>query len=297
MFRREKPGMGEQFPNLQWVQGDILDMHSLEEACRGVRTIYHAAGKISFWSRDRAMLMKVNVEGTANVVNLALEQGVHKVVHISSVAAIGRPVNGQLIGEYCKWEDSPNNSQYALSKYLGEMEVWRAIGEGLDAVIVNPSIVLGRGNGKDGSSSLVRSAYREFPWYTKGINGFVDVNDVVQAMILLGQSPITARRFILSGDNWSYRRLFTEMAVALNRRPPHIKASPMLGSLVWKIMAFKSLFTGKAPLITRETARTAQLKVYYDTENIISALPGFRFTNLELSVKAACAAFLEQLGH
>lgn len=215
-------------------------------------------------------------------------------VHVSSVAAIGRPSSGSVIDENCKWEDHPNNSVYALSKYLGEMEVWRGIGEGLPAVIVNPSVILGGSeNWDEGSSSLVKNAYKEFPWYTRGVNGFVDVRDVVKAMVMLMDSDITGERFILNGDNWAYRDLFTTMAHYLHKKPPFREAAPWMGNLVWRIEKLKSMFSGKAPLLTRETARTAQLRVYYENNKILEYLPGFQFTPMKETLCHACNAFLQ----
>ena len=145
--------------DVEWMPGDLLDVISLEMAMEGVEQVFHCAGLVSFQPGSRQLLQQVNVEGTANVVNAALERGVKKMVHVSSVAAIGRPSSGSVIDENCKWEDHPNNSVYALSKYLAEMEVWRGIGEGLPAVIVNPSVILGgSGNWDEGSSSLALTA-------------------------------------------------------------------------------------------------------------------------------------------
>lgn len=294
LYRRKIPkdATGLDGP-VEWVQADILDTSTLADHFRGISQVYHVAGKVSFLPADRSELMKINVEGTANVVNLALDLGIKKLIHVSSAAAIGRPTQGQTIDESCKWEDSPNNSNYALSKYLGEMEVWRAIGEGLDGVIVNPSIVLGPGGDKDSCAAMLSFAYRQFPWYTEGINGFVGLADTVRAMRMLMQSNLSSRRFILNGDNWSYRELFTTMAGCLRRRPPYRKAGAKMSWLVWRAAALKYLFTGKAPLVTRETVRTAQLKVYYDHSLILEALPGFRFSPLEQIIQQMCERFLE----
>ncbi|GAA4314842.1 NAD-dependent epimerase/dehydratase family protein [Compostibacter hankyongensis] len=279
---------------VDWRQGDLLDVDSLTAAMEGVDRVFHCAGMVSFQPGDRDRMQAVNVSGTANVVNTALVCGIKKLMHVSSVAAIGRAVSGKTINEHCKWEDSPHNAAYAKSKYLAEMEVWRGIGEGLNAVIVNPSVILGpAGDWRSGSAALVQNAFDEFPWYTCGINGFVDLRDVVRAMLLLMDSGITAERFILNGDNWSYRQLFTAMAQALGKQPPSREAKPWMGALVWRWEKIKSLFTGSAPLLTRETAHTAQLKVYYDNSKIQQFLPDFRFTPLEETVRYTCEAYLK----
>lgn len=277
---------------IEWVQGDILDVGALEDAMQGVTQVYHCAAVVSFQPGDAANLMKINVEGTANVVNLALDAGVKKLLYVSSVAAIGRSRQQAAIHEDCEWEDSPNNSRYSISKYQGEMEVWRGIAEGLDAVIVNPSIILGAGFWDEGSGTLLKNAWKEFPYYTEGVNGFVDVLDVVKAMILLMDSSVSGERFILSADNWGYRQLFTSMANALGKKPPHKATKPWMAEVVWRLEKVKGLLTGKHPLLTKETARTAQLKVYYDNEKIRTALPSFNFRPLEETIREIAAAFL-----
>ena len=279
---------------VEWVPGDVLDTGALEDAMQGIEQVYHCAAVVSFQPDKRAEMLRINVEGTANVVNLALNANVKKVVHVSSVAALGRARQQTDINETAQWEDSKNNSYYAISKHLSEMEIWRGIAEGLDAVIVNPSIILGSGFWHDGSGMLLKNAWKEFPYYTEGINGFVDVQDVVEVMIRLMDSDITAQRYVLSAENWPYRQLFTVMAEAMGKKPPHIAAKPWMAELVWRIEKFKGMITGKRPVLTKETARTAQLKVFYNSDKVIQALPAFRFKPLEQTVKEISAAFLAQ---
>lgn len=297
IYRNQLPAdMPEEVvPKTDWRPGDLLDIESLESAMEGVARVYHCGGKVSFLPRHREELIRVNMEGTANLVNIALAAGVKRLVHVSSVAAIGRAVTGRVIDENCKWEDSPNNATYALSKYRGEMEVWRGIGEGLSAVIVNPSIILGPGSWDHGSSALFQNAWHEFPWYSRGVNGFVDVRDVVNAMMLLMKSAISGERFILNGDNRGYRELLTEIAACLGKKPPHRYAAPWMGELVWRMEGIKSRLMHKEALVTRETARTAQLKVYYSQDKILQFLPGFAFTPLEQTIQYTARKFLEDL--
>lgn len=279
---------------IEWVKCDILDVIELEQAMEGIEQVYHCAGVVSFTPGNND-LRQVNVEGTANVVNLALDAGVKKLVHVSSVAALGRVKDGIHISEESEWEQSKHNSKYSISKYEGEMEVWRGIAEGLPAVIVNPSIILGAGNWSEGSSALFRNAYKEFPYYTNGVNGFVDVRDVVKAMMLLMDSPITEERFILSADNWSYKELFTAMAKAMNKKPPAKEATPFMSGIVWRVEKLKHLFGGKSPLITKETAHTAQLKVYYKNDKIRECLPGFNFRPLATTIEELSRQFLQDV--
>lgn len=274
---------------VEWVKTDILDVAGLEEAMRGVTHLYHAAAIVSFNPRRRAELLKINTEGTANVVNMALEAGVKKMAHVSSVAALGRIREGQLINESMNWTPETSNSVYGQSKYLGEMEVWRGIGEGLEAVIVNPAMILGAADWNKSSTKIFKSVYDEFPWYTDGTTGWVDVEDVVKAMMQLMNSAISGERFILSAETRSFKDVFTLMARAFGKKPPHRRVTPLLAGLVWRLEALKSRFTGKDPLVTRETARTARAHVSFDNSKLPSLLPGFSYKNLEVSIQEICA--------
>ena len=277
---------GEQ---ITWIKGDILDIVSLEEAMIDVQQVYHCAAIVSFNPQKKDLLFHTNVEGTANVVNACLDAGIRKLVFVSSVAALGRIREDAPINETMNWSEETSNSEYGKTKYFAEMEVWRGIGEGLDAVIVNPVIILGAGNWDSGSSGLFKSAYDEFPWYTEGTSGFVDVADVVKAMMLLMESNISAERFILCAENMAYREVFTQMAKNFNKKPPHKKVTPLLASIVWRIEAVKAMFTGKDPLLTKETARTAAAKVAFDNTKLKRFFPDFTYTAVESSLKRICA--------
>lgn len=295
LYRQQpSPRLEDLSGKIEWVPGDILDVGALEDAMAGVTQVYHCAAVVSFQAGDEDRILKINVEGTANVVNMALDAGVKKLLFVSSVAAIGRARAGIAINEECEWEESKNNSRYSISKFLGEMEVWRGIAEGLDAVIINPAIILGAGFWKEGSGALFKNAWNEFPFYTQGINGFVDVEDVTQAMIQLMDSDISGERFIVSADNWNYQQLFTTMAEALGRKPPHIAVRPWMAELIWRMEKVKGMITGKRPLLTKETARTAQIKVYYENRKILKALPGFHFRPLQDTIKRIAAVYLEE---
>lgn len=273
---------------LQQVQCDILDVIALEDVMTNITQVYHCAGLVSFERSAAHRLYKVNVEGTANVVNAALHAGVKKMVHVSSVAALGRIREGEAIHEKMIWTPETSNSKYGESKYLGEMEVWRGIAEGMEAVIVNPSIILGAGDWDNGSTAIFKSVYKEFPWYTHGTTGFVDVRDVVSIMIALMEAPVTAERFIVSADNASYRQLFDMIADAFKKKRPYKKVTPFLAKLVCYIEAAKSSLTGKKPLLTKETALTAQAKVVFDNSKLLRFLPAFSYLPLQQTITDTC---------
>jgi dihydroflavonol-4-reductase len=274
------------------VQCDILDVYALEDVMQNVTMVYHCAAIVSFSPKDEKKLYSINVEGTANVVNACINAGVQKLVHVSSVAALGRIRVGQMIDETMQWTQETSNSKYGHSKYLGEMEVWRGVAEGLNAVVVNPVIILGAGNWNDGSSKIFKSVYDGFPWYSTGKSGFVDVKDVAKAMIQLMQSDITAEKFILSGENATYQSIFNMIATAFNKKLPSKKVTPFLAALTWRIEAIKSKFTGTSPLITRETAATSLAEVKFDNSKLLKAIPDFRYRPLKETIVEVCTSFL-----
>lgn len=277
---------------VEWVEGDVLDIVSLDDAMEGVDTIVHAAGVVSFSSNNKKEMFQVNVEGTANVMNVALEKNIRRIIHISSVAALGRTASGETVTEEKEWNNSSRlNTLYAISKHKGEMEVWRAIAEGLEGVILNPTVILGYGDWNNTSCAIFKTAYNEFPWYSTGINGFVYVEDVARAAVSLLETSISGERFIINGDNWSYQQLFNTIADGFGKRRPHRKVTPLLARFALLAEKIKSLFTGKASILTKETARIAQNYTYYDNSKLLKTLPGFQFTPLEEGIKRSCEQF------
>ncbi len=186
--------------HVEWVEGDVLDVVALDEAMEGVDTVIHTAAVVSFVKKERANMYQVNVEGTANVVNMMLEKNIRRLVHISSVAALGRSASGGHVNEEKKWEESKVNTHYGKSKYKAELHVWRGAAEGLEAVIVNPSTILGFGDWNTGCCDIFKNVFEDFIWYVSGFNGFVDVEDVAKVTVRLMESTISEQRFIVNGD-------------------------------------------------------------------------------------------------
>jgi nucleoside-diphosphate-sugar epimerase len=233
-------------------------------------------------------MQHTNIEGTANVVNACIQKGVKRLLFVSSVAALGRIREDKPIDETMNWTPETSNSEYGKTKYLSEMEVWRGMSEGLSVVVVNPVIVLGSGDWNSGSSGIFKSAYNEFPWFTEGMSGFVDVKDVVSAMVLLMGSSSNGERFILSGHNAYYKDIFGLIATAFNKKPPYKKVTPLLAAIVWRIEAFKAYFSGKDPLLTKETAKTARAKVSFNNSKLLNQFPEFKYTPLNDSINRIC---------
>ena len=276
---------------VEWVEGDVLDVVALEEAMEGVDTVIHSAAVVSFVKRDRQNMYQVNVEGTANVVNMMLEKNIRRLVHISSVAALGRTAGGGHVNEEKKWEESKVNTHYAKSKYKAELQVWRGIGEGLEAVILNPGTILGYGDWNNGSCGIFKNVFEEFKWYVSGINGFVDVEDAAKLAVLLMESNINEQRFIVNGATWPFKKLQETIADELGKKRPSRQTTPFLMSIAWRLEKIKSIFTGKKPLLTKESARVAQSQTWFENDKLLKALPGFSFTPLEETIKKACEKY------
>jgi nucleoside-diphosphate-sugar epimerase len=279
---------------VEWVEGDVLDVVGLDEVMAGIEYVIHAAGKVSFKPSDKKVLYQVNIDGTANVVNAALVHNIKKLVHISSVASIGRKNDGTEVDENKQWEDNKYNTPYAISKYQGELEVWRGLAEGLPAVILNPSIVLGYGNWDNSSSAIFKQVYNQFPWFTNGVTGFVDVEDTARAAVILMESSVSAERYIINGDNWSFRQLFNAIADGFNKKRPTREANAFFSGIAWRLEKLKSWF-GMDPLLTRESAKVALSSTRFSNKKILKDLPDFRFTPLEASIKAACKHYQQHL--
>lgn len=276
---------------VDWIKGDILDINSLENAMNHVDVVIHSAAIVSFHKKLREQMYKINIEGTANVVNMALEKKIKRFIHISSVAAIGRTAKGQTVNEEKKWVNSKLNTHYAISKQKSEMEVWRGMAEGLSGIILNPSTVLGFGNWNTSSTAIFKNIYNGFSWFSEGENGFVDVQDVAHATVALINSEITDQRYILNGDNWPFRKLFNSIADQFNKPKPHRLATPFLGEIAWRFEHIKSFFSRQGPLLTKESAKVAQSRTIFDSSKILKTLPGFSFTPLQQSIEKACRQY------
>lgn len=276
----------------EWVEGDVLDVVALENAMEGIDTVIHSAAVVSFSKQEQKQMYKVNVEGTANVVNMALEKNMRRFVHISSVAALGRLAHGGNVDEEKKWEETSVNTHYAKSKFKAELEVWRGISEGLNAVILNPSTILGYGDWNSSSSAIFRRVFDEFRWYPPGVNGFVDVEDVAMATILLMESEVSEERFIISGENWPFRKLMDTIAEQFKTKKPVKPTTPFLLGIAWRAEKLRSLLTGKRPVITRESAKIVHARTYFENAKFLKAFPQFSFTPLEQTIRSACEKYL-----
>lgn len=282
LFSRYFSSPEEAASRVTWVVGDVLDEGSLLSCVEKVDTVYHCAAMVSFNGSDRHTLMQTNIRGTENICALCLQWGV-RLCFVSSIAALGdAPDESVVIDENTPEIPGSVHSLYSGSKGASEKIVWEYVGRGLNAVIVNPAIILGTGLRGRSSAKLFEQARKGMPFYTDGVNGYVDVRDVCEAMIRLTEtSSIRGERFVLCGGNYSYKELFTVIARAAGKREPYIRMAPWMTSLAWRLLAFVSWFTRKKPAFTRETARSSQNKSRYSSAKLLKALPDFRFHTLE----------------
>jgi dihydroflavonol-4-reductase len=280
------------FQKIEWVEGDILEINTLLQHIQPGDYVVHSAAWVSFLPHEFKKMFKINVEGTANVVNACLEKKVAKLCHISSVAAIGRSMEESHYSEATTWKDNETNTQYAISKYKAELEVWRGSAEGLNMVIVNPATIIGPGNWEQSSAALINKVWKGNKYYTSGINGFVDVRDVANISIKLMESTISDERFIACGENIPFRELFNLIADNLGKPRPTVEAKPWVAQIVWRLGWLGYMLFGKIPFITKESARTAMFKSHFSNEKVKKAL-AYSFIPLPAAIKHACECFLK----
>lgn len=261
-------------PEVDWVQGDLLDTDLLRTVLADVTHVFHCAGLVSYAPQDEELLQQVNVVGTAALVDACLERPGVRLAHVSSVAALGGQMQGpapasvsgpRVVTEAATWDLGAAHPAYATSKYLGELEVWRGVAEGLSAVMVNPSVVLGPGDWHRSSTRLLRYAHQEHRFYTPGLVNFVDVRDVVSHLVCLAldHPELNGERYILSAEAVPLPDFFKQAAAAMKRRPPSIAVPGWVAEVIWRLEHARAVLTGARPLITKDTARAGRDAVIY----------------------------------
>jgi len=277
---------------IEWIEADILDYNSLLPAFENIDHVYHAAAMVSFARKDHNDMLRNNIKGTANMVDLALEKQVKKFCHVSSIAALGSSTaDNQIIDEASQRNHAQTHSGYSLSKFHSELEVWRGITEGLNAVIVNPSVILGPGDWSKGSASLVGTVAKGMKFYTSGATGFVDARDVAEIMIKLTESDIKGERYVVNAANASFKEVFDLMATQLGKSKPSVKATKLMLSLAWRLEWLKCQFTRKEPKLSAQTARSAFSVSTFSNDKLKNVL-GFEFRPIEETIHDICSIYL-----
>ncbi len=278
------------FNKITWKVADVNDIPSLKEAFVGITHVYHSAAVISFDKKNDELLRKVNIEGTANMINVSIDSKIKKFCFVSSVASIGKFKNQTAVTEENDWNPEDANNGYAISKYGAENEVWRGSQEGLDVVIVNPGVILGPGFWQSGSGKIFESVYNGFKFYTEGITGYVGVQDVVKSMLLLMKSNCVNERYILVAENRSFKDIVFAIADEFKVKRPSIKVTPVLRELAWRFALLKSIFTDKPAFITKESIRASNRITNYNSTKITQEID-FTFESLQQTIKNTCSKY------
>lgn len=276
---------------------DLNDILGLEDAIIGKTHVIHCGALVSFDSRDRRALIKTNVEGTANIVNLSLEYGVKRLIHISSIAALGRnSQSGGFTDEYTKYESNPANSYYSITKHMAELEVWRGKVEGLDVKVLLPGLILGSGYWNTGTNGFFNHVRRGSPFYPAGTNGFVDVRDVAEFAVRMLDYQGEEEKFLMIGDNIPYKTFLEKIAQHIHKKAPHIVAKKWTLGLAWRLDRLRTLITGGRPMLTKETAITSSKTFLFDNTRSL-AVGGFQYTPIDESIRDIAEQFLEASNH
>ncbi|TYA70039.1 NAD-dependent epimerase/dehydratase family protein [Seonamhaeicola marinus] len=281
------------YNGIEFVKGDILDIPSLVHAFKDVEYVYHCAAFVSFEPDKYVLSRKTNIEGTANIVNFCSSNNVKKLCHVSSIAALGNNTSNAPINEKNVWNPEDDHSIYAITKYGAEMEVWRGTQEGLDAVIVNPGVILGAGIWRYGSGNIFKRAHKGFKYYTSGSVGLVNVDDVTEIMIKLIKSDLKNERYILVAQDWSYKQFLQHLAESVNMSPPKRQASKFLLTISWKLDWLKTKLTGKRRVLTRHIADALTNNNSYDNSKITNALD-YSFRPIDKTIKDIGSNYLKQ---
>lgn len=274
------------FDNIIWRQADITDIPALEIAFKDITHVYHAAAMVSFSPKDSEKLRKINIEGTANIVNLCIANKIKKLCYVSSIATLSKKPGASIMDEDSEWNVEGDHSDYSLSKFGGEMEVWRGSQENLEMVIVNPGVIFGFGAWKVNTGKLFHKIKKGFKFYTTGVTGVVDVNDVTNAMITLMNSNIKNERFVLVNENYSFKDLFTLIAKKLGVKPPKHKIGKGITEVVWRINSFFSVISfGYLQIgLNKYSAKAAQKKRFYDGSKIKKSVD-FNYTPFDMTIE------------
>ena len=283
----------ELFSKIEWTEGDLLDVNSLFDAMEGITHVYHCAAMVSMNPGDAEKMIHNNLRGTTNMVNAAIEKKIQKFCHVSSVAALGIEF-GKEINEETHWNGKTNFSAYAVSKYLSENEVWRASQEGLNTIVVNPTVVVGPGNWRRSSGDIFLGANRGLRWYTGGGIGYVDARDVSKTMQLLMESTIKNEKFIITSENLPHRKFMDMIYIHIGKKLPDKKAGRVILEAAWRLDKLRSSFTGTRHILTKEIARYSRMNLSYSNAKIKQSVP-FDFIPVSESVKHTAHHFLSDL--
>lgn len=282
------------FDAIEWVKADILDISSLTDAFKDITYVYHCAALVSFEPNKHTTLRKINIEGTANIVNFCISNNIKKLCYVSSIATLGNTLNNEPITEKTIWNPEIDHNAYAITKYGAEMEVWRGTQEGLDAVIINPGVILAAGIWDEGSGGLFKKAHTGLKYYTSGSIALVSVEDVVSIMMALLKSDVKNERFVVVAENWTYKKFLQILAKSVNKTPPEKSAPFWLLQILWRLDWLKHSLTGKPRKLTKQLSISLSSERYYSHEKIKSTLH-FEFQSIDKTISRVGNLYLKQV--
>jgi dihydroflavonol-4-reductase len=281
------------FQKIKWVEVDIRDLFSIEEALEGISTVYHCAGLVSFHKKDRHRLTEINEKGTANVVNACLHKKNMTLCHVSSIATINNSDYLQELNEEVFWKTSGRENDYAISKYNGEREVWRGMEEGLDALIVNPGVILSPGFWDQSSSRLFNACYKGNRFYTQGTSAYISAPDAAKAMVDLTTKRLFTNRYILIENNYSFYEVLNRIHKGLHKPAPSFKVPPLLLRLAIAFSGLAAFFSGRNARLTKAMMNAAFNRQLFSNKKLRETLD-YQFTPIGETIEAICNYYLSQ---
>lgn len=271
------------FSQIEWHEADVTDYFSLQEPFTNVTEVYHCAGLVSFNENESKQLYAINAEGTEYVINTCLDKGIKRFCHVSSVATLQIEANKKYIDEFSVWKTAAGNSSYAITKYRGEFEAWRGAAEGMNVLVVNPSVILGAGCWGQSSTQLITRCYKGLPVYTEGVTGYVDVRDVANCMIKLMDENKFGQRYILNSENCSFKEITHQLQQNFNKPISKIKAGKFLLNAALVFSTITNIFSRKKSIVTKSVIQSAQKKTYYDNTKVCKEL-NYQFISVKDSL-------------
>ena len=293
LFSYYDPDYVELFEKIKWIDMDICDLFSIEDALESIETVYHCAGYVSLNRHHQKRLMEVNHEGTRIMVNACLRQKIKAFCYVSSIATINNLDYKEVLNEDVFWKTSGNESAYAISKYNAEREVWRGIEEGLNAVIVNPGMVLSSGFWEQSSSMLFNNYYKGNRFYTLGTTGYVAATDVAEIMLKLVENNKFGNRYILVAENFTFKEIIEKINKNFNNPLPKIKATPFMLNIAWILDSLKSFILGRKSALTKSIIIASANRQLYSNKKIKMAL-GFTFSDITKTIEDICLNYRKE---
>lgn len=283
-YYNQKNSTSHTTEHIEWIKGDILDVSILDNATSGADIVYHCAAIVTFLKSDFHTCMKVNRRGTANVVNACLRNKVGKLCYVSSTAALGR--SKEVVSEDTKWKSGADVSGYSVSKHSAEKEVFRGAAEGLKVSIVNPCVILGPGDWDKGSLTILKAAKNGLSFYTTGSNAIVDARDVANVLILLAEAEESEEKYLLIGENVSFKKLFTMITERLKTNSPKYKLNAPIAKAIAFVLENGLRFFGIKSPLTLESMQSAYKEISYSNQKVKDRF-NYSFFTLEQSIDNA----------